>query len=157
MAGSSLCRIKPGSPPSTVTHLGWHILPRVHPCERRSLLSAQSRHVIAACWWEVAEAAASNCRIRPTSPPSTLTRLGRAILPRTQAREEAFFQPFSTKSRYVVAVCWWEVAKAATSNCRTKTIPPPSSLTRLGRQILPRVHPGERRRRLSAFLTQNPV
>jgi hypothetical protein len=58
------------------------------------------------------------------------------------------FSPFYTKSRYVMAVCWWGVAKAAASNCRNKTTSPPSSLTRLGRQILPRVHSGERRRRL---------
>jgi hypothetical protein len=47
----------------------------------------QSRYVIAAYWCEVAEAAASNCRIKQEPLPSTLTNLGRPIQPRVHPGE----------------------------------------------------------------------
>jgi hypothetical protein len=63
------------------------------PIPSPSTLTSKSRYVLAICWCEVFEAAASNCRITPAMPPQTVTHFGRRSCPQcTQAREEAFFQ-----------------------------------------------------------------
>jgi hypothetical protein len=103
-AGASNCRVKPSSPPSTVTRLGRPVSPRVHPAREESLPSAHSHQKLvsymAVCWWDVAKAGASNCRIKPSSPPPTVTRLGQPISPRVHPgeRREPSFSPFTPKA-----------------------------------------------------------
>jgi hypothetical protein len=82
-----------------------------------------------------------------------VTRLGRPMW----REKRAFLQPFHTQSRYVMAVCWWDVAEAAASNRRIKPSSPPSTVTRLSRPILPRVHSRERRSLPSVLSHQKPV
>jgi hypothetical protein len=53
-----------------------------------SPFTPKSRHVPAACRWEVAEAATSNYMITPASPPSTLAHLCRPIPPKVHSSEK---------------------------------------------------------------------
>jgi hypothetical protein len=112
--------MKLASLPSTLIHIGWPILPRVRSEKKEAFFQTvchKSRSVPAVYWWRIAEAVASDCRIKLASLPSILTHLSRRSCPKcAQAKEEAFFQNVCHKSRSVLAVCWCEVDVAAASD-----------------------------------------
>jgi hypothetical protein len=158
---ASKYRITPATLPSTLTHLGLSIAPRVHPGEEAFFQPFYSQKP--ACSGGLLVGGRRGCNqqlhdqagITPVdfNPPLPADPAQSAL----KREKIPSFSPFTPKSRHTLAVCWWVVAEVAASKCMIKPASPPSTLTHLGRSIAPKVHPGARRNLLSAFLQQKPV
>jgi hypothetical protein len=159
LVAPSDCRIKPTSLPSTITRLDRPIPPGVHSADGREHTSSPFTKKCCMFWrsadvrstWLHPATAGSS---RPH--PRRLRRVsaGHPAQSAPSERREAFFQPFCSKSLYVLAVCWYEVSWVAPSACRSKPTSLASTVTRIGRSILPRVHPVREGSLLSALLLQ---